>query len=211
MSHQAIEEAITKTNSQEKRHRLLPTHLIITLVIALNLWSKDSVLDVLKNLVQGLSSSWIPKGIKWRMPSKSSISEARLQVRVIEYSILEQGEEVVYRLITNLMDSEVFPSLLLAEEYHWRWEVENTLSEFKTHLNGRKIPIRSKKGRTNPRVIKKPRSKFKGKKSLHRTGFTQLQPITFAVVPVNPGEFFPWLCQLLLEHSLTYLLIWLSF
>lgn len=29
MSHQAISEAIAETNSQEKRHRLLPTHLII--------------------------------------------------------------------------------------------------------------------------------------------------------------------------------------
>jgi hypothetical protein len=267
MSHQAIEEAITKTNSQEKRHRLLPTHLIITLVIALNLWSKDSVLDVLKNLVQGLSSSWIPKGIKWRMPSKSSISEARQRV----------GCAVMTRLFEKLaqpMATMKTPSAFLnglrwmaidgtVEEYHWRWEVENTLSEFKTHLNGRKIPIRSKKpklvvqeiygwliahwairslifqasttteqsplrfsftgslrilrraiscfqqalpsslpyffswliseiseqiipprqGRTNPRVIKKPRSKFKGKKSLHRTGFTQLQPLTFAVVP----------------------------
>jgi Insertion element 4 transposase N-terminal len=37
MSHQAIEEAITETNSQEQRHRLLPTHLIIALVIALSL------------------------------------------------------------------------------------------------------------------------------------------------------------------------------
>ena len=435
MSHQAITEAIAETNSQEKRHRLLPTHLVIALVIALSLWSKDSVGDVLKNLVQGISASWIPQGFRWKTPSKSSISEARqrvgcrvmtrlfeklaqpiatretpaaflkglrwmaidgtmfdlpdteengrvfgdpgsrkgtkasfpkarlvilvelgthlitdalispyrigervrakkllrsaqegmlltwdrglhsfkmvkaaldrqchilgripknvkflpiqelpdgsyltwiypdrkskkkgairIQVRVIEYSILEQGEKVVYRLITNLMDFQVFPSLLLAEEYHWRWEVENTLSEFKTHLNGRKTPIRSKKpklvvqeiygwliahwairslifraattteqsplgfsftgtlrilrraiscfqqalpsslpyffswllseiseqiipprqGRTNPRVIKKPRSKFKGKKSLHRTGFTQLQSLTFAVVP----------------------------
>ena len=33
MSHQAIEEAISETNSQEKRNRLLPTHLIIALVI----------------------------------------------------------------------------------------------------------------------------------------------------------------------------------
>ena len=317
MSHQAISEAIAETNSREKRNRLLPTHLIVALVIALSLWSKDSVGDVLKNLVQGLSVSWIPKGIKWKTPSKSSISEARqrvgcavmtrlfeklsrpmatkktpsaflkglrwmaidgtvfdlpdteensrvfgypgsrkgtkaafpkarlvilvelgthlitdalispyrigervraikllrsveqgmlitwdrglhsfkmvnaaldqqchmlgripknvkfprvdelpdgsylswihpdckskkkgasrIQVRVIEYLILEQGEEVVYRLITNLMDYEMFPSLLLANEYHWRWEVENTLSEFKTHLNARKTPIRSKK------------------------------------------------------------------
>ena len=36
-------------------------------------------------------------------------------------------------------------------------------------------------GRTNPRVIKKPRSKFKARKLIHRTGFTQLQSLTFAV------------------------------
>lgn len=80
MSHQAISESIAETNSIEKRNRLLPTHLIIALVIALNLWSKDSVVDVFKNLVQGLSARWIPKGIKWKTPSKSSISEARQRV-----------------------------------------------------------------------------------------------------------------------------------
>ncbi len=80
MSHQAISESIVETNSQEKRNRLLPTHLIIALVIVLNLWSKDSVVDVFKNLVQGLNASWIPKGIKWKTPSKSSISEARHRV-----------------------------------------------------------------------------------------------------------------------------------
>ena len=134
---------------------MLPTHLIIALVIALSLWSKDSVGDVLKNLVQGLSTSWIvpvqelPDGsyLSWIYPDRKSKKKGAtpIQVRVIEYLILEKGEEVVYRLITNLMDSEVFPSLLLAEEYHWRWEVENTLSEFPTHLNGHKTPIRSKK------------------------------------------------------------------
>lgn len=80
MSHQAIKEAIAETHSQHQRHRLLPTHLIIALVIALNFWSKDSVVDVLKNLVQGLSVLWIPRGIKWQTPSRSSISEARQRV-----------------------------------------------------------------------------------------------------------------------------------
>lgn len=42
------------------------------------------------------------------------------------------------------MDIAAFPALLLAQEYHQRWEVENTLDEFKTHLNDRKTPIRSK-------------------------------------------------------------------
>ena len=38
--------------------------------------------------------------------------------------------------------------------------------------------------RTNPRVVKKPRSKFKGKKRAHRSGTTQLQPLTFALAPL---------------------------
>ncbi len=54
MSHQAIDEAISETNSQEKRNRLLPTHLIIALVIALSLWSKDSVADVLQKFFLGV-------------------------------------------------------------------------------------------------------------------------------------------------------------
>ncbi len=82
MSHQAITEAIAETKSQEKRHRLLPTHLIIALVIALSLWSKDSVGDVLKNLVQGLSVKWIPQGIKWKTPSKSSRARSTPKSRV---------------------------------------------------------------------------------------------------------------------------------
>ena len=76
----AIGEAITETNSQEKRKRILPTHLIISLVIALNFWSSDSISEVFKNLVGGLSYQWIPKRYRWRMPCKSSISEARQRV-----------------------------------------------------------------------------------------------------------------------------------
>ncbi len=209
----------------------------------------------------------LPDGsyLSWINPDRKSKKKGatRIRVRVIEYLIRENGEEVVYRLITDLVNYEMFPARLLAEEYHWRWEIENTLSEFTTHLNARKTPIRSKKpklvvqeiygwllahwavrslifrastttnksplrfsftgtwrilrraisqfqqawpnslphfcswliseiteqiipprqDRTNPRVIKKPRSKFKGKKRVHRTGFTQLQPLTFAVVP----------------------------
>lgn len=45
------------------------------------------------------------------------------------------------------MDLTLFPALLLAEEYHQRWEIENTIDELKTHLLGRKTPIRSLKPR----------------------------------------------------------------
>ena len=45
------------------------------------------------------------------------------------------------------MDLTVFPALLLAAEYHQRWEIESTIDELKTHLLARKTPIRSLKPR----------------------------------------------------------------
>lgn len=316
-----IDQAIEATNSQEQRNRRLPTHVVVGLVIAMHFWAQDSILDVFKNLVDGLSSQWIRLSQRCQAPSKSAISEARqrvgpqvmsrlfalvarplatpqtpgaflgglrmmsidgsvldvpdtetnarvlgypgsrvgtraafpkarlvvlvetgthlitdalmcpyrigervraikllrsvgegmllmwdrglhsykmvnatvsrhchllgrvpanvkfevvkefsdgsylswiapdrkskkkggirIPVRVIEYTIEEDDQQQVYRLITDLLDIALFPALLLAQEYHQRWEVENTLDELKTHLNGRKTPIRSK----NPREV----------------------------------------------------------
>lgn len=313
---ETIAAAIEHTQSERQRNRRLPTHLVVALIIAMSLWSKDSIEDVLQNLVQGLSGQLFRLSQRWKKPSKSSISEARQQVgpqvmsqlfhlvarplateqtpgaflnglrlmaldgtafdlpdtdanarvfgypgtragteasfpkarlvllveagthlitdallspyrrgerrkalkllrsvepgmllmwdrglhsfkmvkatqergshflgrvpknvkfeivqtfedgsflswiapdrkskkkgaeripiRVIEYTIEAKGVEQTYRLITDLIDITDFPALLLAQEYHQRWEVENTLDEFKTHLNGRKTPIRSK-------------------------------------------------------------------
>lgn len=318
---EAIDQAIAATHSQEQRHRRLPTHLVVALVIAMHLWSDNSLVDVLRNLIDGLNRQWIRLTQRWRVPSKSSITEARqrvgpqvmshlfhsvarplatpetpgaflgglrlmsvdgtgldvpdtpsnanvfgypgsragtqaafpkarlvvlveagthlitdalispyrigervralrllrsvgegmvlmwdrglhsfrmvhetlkqqahflgrvpanvkfevveslsdgsylswiapdrkskkqgatrIPVRVIEYVIEADGQEQVYRLITDLVDIALFPALLLAEQYHQRWEVENTLDELKTHLNGRKTPIRS----LNPREV----------------------------------------------------------
>ena len=55
MSSKALEQAIAETKSQEKRNRILPTYVIVALVIAMNLWSADSIIDVFKNLVAGLA------------------------------------------------------------------------------------------------------------------------------------------------------------
>jgi len=71
----------------------------------------------------------------------------KIQVRVIEYTIDIDGQQQSYRLITSLLDVTLFPALLLASEYHQRWEIENTIDELKNHLNGRKTPIRSLKPR----------------------------------------------------------------
>jgi hypothetical protein len=73
----AIEQAITKTKVEEKRHRTLPAQLVVCLVIAMSLWSKDSMRDVLKNLIDGLNEGWIKIGKYWRFPCKSAITQAR--------------------------------------------------------------------------------------------------------------------------------------
>lgn len=87
--------------------------------------------------------------LSWIYPDGKSKKkgETKIQVRVIEYTIDLDGKQPTYRLITSLMDRALFPALLLASEYHQRWEIENTIDELKTHLNGRKTPIRSLKPR----------------------------------------------------------------
>jgi hypothetical protein len=319
ISPDIIAESLGNTNSVEERKRKLPSSLVVCLVIAMSLWSSDSMGTVLKNLVNGLSRQWTKLGQYWRVPNSASITEARqrlgsrvmsqlfelivrplateetpgaflgglrvmavdgtvldvpdsqanarvfgypasrpgtssafpkvrlvmlveagthlivdalmcpyrigervralkllrsvaegmllmwdtgvhsyamvhatlttgsdylgrvpknvkfevehilddgsyiswitpdrkskkkgatkIMVRVIEYMIDSDAEQQTYRLITSLKDITVFPALLLANEYHQRWEIENTIDELKTHLNGRKTPIRSLKPR----------------------------------------------------------------
>lgn len=317
----AIEQAISNAQAGEDRKRALPSHLVVCLLIAMSLWSKPSMRAVLKNLVDGLSEACVRVGQYWRVPCKSSITEARqrvgpqvmsrlfhqvvrpfatdktigaflggrrimavdgtvfdvpdteanarvfgypasrpgtqaafpkvrlvllieagthlivdalicpyrigervrvkkllrsvtqgmllmwdrglhsyvmiratvaqkcdylgrvpkhvkfqvdkvledgsylsllapdgkskkkgareIRVRIIEYTIDTDSEPQIYRLITSLTDITLFPALLLATEYHRRWEVENTIDELKVHLLGRKTPIRSQ----NPREV----------------------------------------------------------
>jgi hypothetical protein len=73
---QAIEQALGNTEAREQRKRALPSHLVVCLIIAMSLWSKASMRTVLKNLVDGLSESWVRVGKYWRVPCKSSITEA---------------------------------------------------------------------------------------------------------------------------------------
>jgi hypothetical protein len=87
--------------------------------------------------------------LSWIHPDGKSKKKGgtKILLRVIEYTIdTEQGQQT-YRLITSLQDITLFPALLLAAEYHQRWEIENTIDELKTHLLGRKTPIRSLKPR----------------------------------------------------------------
>lgn len=93
--------------------------------------------QVEKVLEDGSYLSWIAPDGKSKKKGAT-----RIMVRVIEYTIDTEGEPQIYRLITSLTDIVVFPALLLAAEYHQRWEVENTIDELKVHHRERKTPIR---------------------------------------------------------------------
>lgn len=71
-----------------------------------------------------------------------------LLVRVIEYTIDDPnrpGHGEHHRLVTSLLDAELYPAHTLACEYHQRWEIEITIDEVQTHQRLPNIPLRSQK------------------------------------------------------------------
>ncbi len=80
ISPEVIEQTIGTTKTKQERKRKLPSSLVVCLVIAMSLWSSDSMTAVLKNLVNGLSRQWTKLGKYWRVPNSASISEARQRV-----------------------------------------------------------------------------------------------------------------------------------
>jgi hypothetical protein len=72
-------------------------------------------------------------------------SEGGTPVRIVEYRIegAGQGEEL-YRLATSILEPSRAPAEELAGLYHQRWEVETLLDEFKTHMRGGNVVLRSK-------------------------------------------------------------------
>lgn len=68
-----------------------------------------------------------------------------IRVRVIEYTLEGVVDaELMYRLVTSILDPDQAPAQELAALYHERWEIETALDEVKTHLRGSQIVLRSK-------------------------------------------------------------------
>jgi len=65
-----------------------------------------------------------------------------LKVRVVEYRV--QPANTSFRLVTSLLDPAVAPAAALATLYPQRWEHEGVYDEFKTHLRGAHVVLRSK-------------------------------------------------------------------
>jgi hypothetical protein len=102
---------------------------------------KNLKLPCLKRLKDGSYLSKVYPSDKARRHDKDAIV-----VRVIEYRLKGVSDaEPFYRLLTTILDPELAPAEELAALYHERWEIENALDEFKTHLRGSHIVLRSKR------------------------------------------------------------------
>ncbi len=102
----AIEQAIATTKSDEERKRSLSAQLVVCLVIAMSLCSRDSMRDVLKNLIDGLSQAWVKVGKYWRFPCKSAITQARQRLgpRVMS--------QLFHRLVRPMATTETLGAFL---------------------------------------------------------------------------------------------------
>jgi hypothetical protein len=101
---------------------------------------KNLRLSPLKRFGDGSYLSRIYASPKDRRHDKNGI-----EVRVIEYTLMGMPEhESIYRLVTTILNPKEAPAEELAALYHDRWEIENAFDEFKTHLRGGNIVLRSK-------------------------------------------------------------------
>jgi len=99
------------------------------------------VLSCQQVLPDGSYLTTIYPSTKHRQCRKNGIT-----VRVVTYRVKTDGQEATedFRLLTTILDPAQAPALELACLYEERWEIETTLDEFKTHLRGRGIVLRSK-------------------------------------------------------------------
>jgi hypothetical protein len=106
------------------------------------LWrvKKNLKLPCLRRLADGSYLSKIYPSDKARRHDEQGV-----EVRVIEYELVDDPDaEPRYRLLTTILDPAQAPADELAALYHERWEIETALDEFKTHLRGAQIVLRSK-------------------------------------------------------------------
>jgi Transposase DDE domain len=101
----------------------------------------------------------------WRSQLAADCHGTPIVVRVVDYHLDDPGlarrgghgtrararprdlpadGQMVYRLVTSILDPELAPAAELAALYHQRWEFETTLAELKIAQRGRCAVLRSK-------------------------------------------------------------------
>jgi hypothetical protein len=74
---EAVEAAIEASGTREQRRRRLPTHLVVTLVVAMGLWANASLRHVLAEVVAGWRERPAGRRGPWQLPSTAAIVQAR--------------------------------------------------------------------------------------------------------------------------------------
>jgi len=74
---ETVEATIEATGTRERRRRRLPTHLVVTLVVAMGLWASESMRHVLAEVVAGWREGAASARAPWRLPSTAAIVQAR--------------------------------------------------------------------------------------------------------------------------------------
>jgi hypothetical protein len=77
LPERALDEAVAATGAQERRRRRLPARLVVALVVAMGLWARAGLREVLANLVEGLRERDPAAWADWRLPAKSALTQAR--------------------------------------------------------------------------------------------------------------------------------------
>jgi hypothetical protein len=73
---ETVEATIEATGTRERRRRRLPTHLVVTLVVAMGLWASESMRHVLAEVVAGWREGVAGGPSTWRLPSTAAIVQA---------------------------------------------------------------------------------------------------------------------------------------
>ena len=110
------------------------------------LWrvTKNRDLPVVKRLTDGSYLSQIEPAPATRKKMGAQDTSPKI-VRVIDYHLPGVPDsELIYRLITTLLDPMTAPAQELAELYQARWTIETTFAEIKTTLKGADVVLRSK-------------------------------------------------------------------
>src|SRR3954454_5357601 len=74
---ETVEATIEATGTRERRRRRLPTHLVVTLVVAMGLWASESMRHVLAEVVAGWREGAGGQAAGWPVPSTAAIVQAR--------------------------------------------------------------------------------------------------------------------------------------
>src|SRR5918912_1096531 len=74
---EAAAAAIEATGTRERRRRRLPTHLVVTVVVAMGLWASESMRHALAEVVAGWREQPRARRASWELPSTAAIVQAR--------------------------------------------------------------------------------------------------------------------------------------